>query len=338
MFLGGRWREIRATQHGPGSGPGLPEELHPLMSEMVGLLKHRKWSKAITLGRKIVAKAPDSPVALHNLGSALRFSKRRREAEELFQRAMASDPGYLYAPAALIMMRLEEGDRKGAEEVLKKVELKGPLDPDAYAFYLLAQAELASAKGDPESAARAWHIAEKVAPEHPGVIESRKSGLRNLAEGIAGLFEQARRRGEKKRSRLLPPNPTVADALSGLTGEEIRMRAQGLRLPRLGGLKKEELRARVLDAVKSHEVIRAAARKLEVEEREVLKSILSKAPISYQEYMKSHSPPDDGPIALELPIHRLADHGFVAIGTIGRELSIVIPTELRPALEAEFGE
>jgi tetratricopeptide (TPR) repeat protein len=329
---------VRATQHGPGPGPRFPEELHPLMSEMVGLLKDHEWTKAAALGRKIVAKAPDSPVALHNLGSALRFGRKRREAEELFRKAMELDPGYLYSPAALIRMKLEDGDREGAKAVLKQVELKGALDPDAYALYLLAQAELASADGDAESAARAWRLAEKIAPDHPGVAESRHSGVRNLAEGIAGLFENSRRRREKKLRRLLPANPTVLDVLTGLSGEEIRKKAQGLRLPRLGGLKKEELRARVLEAVRSPDIVRAAVRKLEYEERDALRAIVrSGGPVSYEDYMKTHSPPDDGPIPADLPLHRLADLGFVAIGTIGRGIAIVIPTDLRPALEAELG-
>jgi tetratricopeptide (TPR) repeat protein len=285
-----------------------------------------------------VAKAPNSPVALHNLGSALRFGKRRREAEELFLRAMASDPGYLYSPAALIMMKLEDGKIEEAKAVLKQVELKGALDSDAYALYLLAQAELASADGDPESAARAWRLAEKIAPDHPGVVESRHSGVRNLAEGTAGLFEDTRRRREKKLRRLLPANPTVADVLSGLSGEEIRKRAQGLRLPRLGGLKKEELRARVLEAVKGSDLVRAAVRKLEFVEREALRAIVrSGGPVSYEDYMKTHSPPDEGPIPSDLPVHRLAEFGFVAIGQIGRGIAIVIPTDLRPAIEAELG-
>jgi tetratricopeptide (TPR) repeat protein len=338
MHLGGRWREVRATQHGPGPGPALQEELHPLMSEMVGLLKNRLWSKAAALGRKIVAKAPDSPVALHNLGSALRFGKRRREAEELFRRAMASDPSYLYSPAALIMMNLEDGKIEEAKAVLKQVELKGALDPDAYALYLLAQAELASADGDAESAARAWRLAEKIAPDHPGVAESRKSGYRNLAEGVAGLFEDARSRREKKLRRLLPANPTVADVLAGLSGEEIRKRAQGLRLPRLGGLKKEEMKNRVLEAVKSPDLVRAAVRQLEFEEREALRAIVrSGGPVSYEDYVKTPSPADEGPIPLDLPVHRLADLGFVAIGQIGRGIAIVIPSDLRPAIEAELG-
>jgi len=342
MWLGGEWRDIAATRQEltAESAKPLAEDLRPMMSEMLVLMRSRKWAKAERLGRRIVERAPDSSQALHNLAMALRFQKKRVEAEELLQRVMTNDPGYLFAPAALSTMKLEDGKLEEARAALRSVTLGEKVDPGGYVTFLLAQAEVAVLEHDFDVAMRSWRTAEDFAPDHPGVIASRTSLSRRLAEKAMSAAVRVRERKKQKQSRLLSANPTMEDVWGEATMAELREAARALRLPRLSGLKKEALRFRVQQAFQDPDRVRMLVAALEPEEQEELRKIAAAGgPVSYDGYLKEHPRPniETPSFFWSPPVDRLAKIGLVAIGIVGREAAIVIPAGLKPAIESGLG-
>jgi tetratricopeptide (TPR) repeat protein len=339
MWLGGEWREIKPVRQELTIEAARPlvEELRPKMSKMLRLIKSRKWSEAERLGREIVDRAPESPQALHNLAMALRYGGKRSEAEEILRRLMTSDPGYLYAPAALATMKLEDGKLEEAQSALRSVELREKVDPGGYVTYLLAQAEVAVREDDFESAMRSWRAAEDLAPDHPAVIESRNNPVRWLTELRQNSAKRARDRMTRKQNRLLSADPTAEEIWSDATVGDLRTAAQALRLPRLSGLKKESLRRKVVEAFGDLERVRMLVSLLPPAQKEALRQIAAAGgPLPYGEHLKSWSRPlgEKPPATGASPVDRLAEVGLVAIGMVGHEVAIVIPSCLRSAIQS----
>lgn len=339
MWLGGEWRELKPVRQELAMEAARPlaEELRPKMSKMLRLIKSRKWSDAERLGREIVGRAPESSQALHNLAMALRYGGKRGEAEEVLRRVMAGDPGYLYAPAALAMMKLEDGKLEEAQSALRSVELREKVDPGGYVTYLLAQAEVAVREDDFESAMRSWRAAEDLAPDHPTVIESRNNPVRRLTELRQNSARRMQDRKIKKQNRLLSADPTVEEIWSDATVGDLRTAAEALRLPRLSGLKKEALRCKVVEAFGDPERVRMLVVSLPPAQKESLRKIAAAVgPVPYGEHLKTGSRPlgEKSSVIGAPPVDRLAEIGLVAIGMVGHEVAIVIPKCLRSAIQS----
>jgi Tfp pilus assembly protein PilF/predicted AlkP superfamily pyrophosphatase or phosphodiesterase len=87
----------------------------------VGLLGDGKFVEAAAAFREALAKDPNEPTLMINLGIALRFAGERREAKRLFEKSFLSRDGRRTAGHQLAQLEMDDGDLEGAERILRSV-------------------------------------------------------------------------------------------------------------------------------------------------------------------------------------------------------------------------
>jgi len=339
VWLRGRWNEIRPARLEVTTeiGSAAPEELRESMGRLVEALRAEDWKRAEGLGCEIVEKAPRCAQALHNLAMALLGQGREPEGEDLLRRAIAADPAYLFAPAGLVRLLLKRDRAAEARAVLKGVRLPGQAHPEGYVAYLLAQAEVALVEGDFEAAARAWGMAERIAPQHPAIPEIGRDGLRRLVENLAKSEERRRQALMRQRARLLPPDAGLEDCLADRTLGQLREIAATLGLGADAAVKKKELLERLVTALEDPEVIRWTIRSLPEAAREGLRHVRAMGwACAHDDFSRAYGREDSGEGGAASPLALLRASGLLAEGTVGGRPSVLIPAEVRPTLEREF--
>jgi tetratricopeptide (TPR) repeat protein len=208
----GAWNEVQTCRIEVTTEPlyPLPEDLREDMDRFLESLRGRDWAAAEALGRSLLARAPDFPPLLHNLAQAFRAQGRREEAKALLRRALEIDPAYLFAPAALALMDLEQGRLAEARAVLAGVEMPSRAHADAFACFHLAQVEVALAEGNFEGAAAALSIVEdlrkRTGSALPGIGGWKARWIRLMA-GKARRQQECDRGGRRGAPRGLHPPP-----------------------------------------------------------------------------------------------------------------------------------
>ncbi len=241
-------------------------------------------------------------------------------------------------------MKLGEVKVAEAREILKAVKFSDQIHPVGHLLFLIVQAKVATMEGDFEEAARCWRIAEEIDPDHPAVEESRQSLARHLTERAAGLLERGRERLERQRRRLLSRRPSLEECLEGHTVAQLQDMGRALGIERVTGIRKEELAARIVVALRNADAMRAHIRALPKEALSALRQVWASGDtMSYDRFTQAYGPtsgkgPPEGPRGLDdrAPLDLLTDLGLVAVGTVGDRVSVLIPPELRVAADAEF--
>ncbi|HVE11811.1 MAG TPA: tetratricopeptide repeat protein, partial [Elusimicrobiota bacterium] len=104
--------------------------------------RKRIWRDEASLYRAGVAEAPRSPRMLSGLGTVLDREGRRREARDLYRRALESDPGHALAAYDMGKSFFEEGDLRSARAWFSQLERGSLADPDTFCFLgLIAEKE-----------------------------------------------------------------------------------------------------------------------------------------------------------------------------------------------------
>jgi tetratricopeptide (TPR) repeat protein len=147
----------------------IPAGLEDAMGELVEALRAKDWSRAERIGRGLVEKAPDCPMALNNLATAVHGRGRREEAEALLRKAMDLDPSYLFAAASLISFLLASGRAEEAREVLKKAVVPPKVHPDAYVSYLIACSNVACTLLEFDGAMNVLKMAKDIDPDSEAI-------------------------------------------------------------------------------------------------------------------------------------------------------------------------
>jgi len=155
IWRSGEWTTVECTkvEITEEAATPVPAHVEKLAEEVVSTLHSGDHVRAELRGRALVARAPDYPAAHQNLAVALYAQGKTEEAEAHLRRAMEMDPQYLFAPAALARIRLQQHRIAEAREILRSTELPPRIHPDAYAVFLSAQKEVALAEGKTEAAA-----------------------------------------------------------------------------------------------------------------------------------------------------------------------------------------
>ena len=153
-----------------------PKDMLPLYEDLVtarDLVAAGEIERALSLVRSVVARAPDDPTALHQLGELLAVTGETRRAEEALRRAFEISPrpelGALLAQVLMEMGKLAEADALLDQAVA--------LDPLHGAVWV-ARGDLMVFSGQLESAQIAYRRAIEVDPYRAaGVARSRLQAL-----------------------------------------------------------------------------------------------------------------------------------------------------------------
>jgi tetratricopeptide (TPR) repeat protein len=106
--------------------PCHPDALHNLA--LIALL-NQDLSTAERYENEALTCRPDLVQAVNGLGVIERAKGNLEEALDLFEQAIAMDPGYLEARKNLILTALDLGNRKKAEVHTRRLRILAPKDP-----------------------------------------------------------------------------------------------------------------------------------------------------------------------------------------------------------------
>jgi len=152
-----------------------------------------------------------------------------------------------------------------------------------------------------------------------------------VARGLSMFEGYARRAEERKRRRLLPAHPGMADLVAAHSVEDLRRLGKELGLSKLAG-RREAVEARVLKALRDVDRTRARLEALPGELREPLRKLRqSGGSMPYDDFTRTFDPPKKEPGSPSV-LSRLEKLGVVLIGTIGGRPSVALPSELGPLL------
>ncbi|MEA2735541.1 MAG: protein O-mannosyl-transferase, partial [Humisphaera sp.] len=152
------------------------------------------WADSELLFARVVAIAPDNPIAQFNLGNAYAHKRRFDEAIGCYQRAIELDPGYVGTYNALGMAQLGKNDRAAALAAFREAIRLDPDNADVHnriGSILILENDLAGAERhvqealrlEPRYAAALYNLA---------LIERRRG---NTAEAERRLNESIRLNG-----------------------------------------------------------------------------------------------------------------------------------------------
>jgi tetratricopeptide (TPR) repeat protein len=337
VWLKGHWQTIHAKriEINPDIASTLPEEAQAPMGDFLEAARAEDWARAEALGRGIVETAPRHPQALYNFAVSLLKQGRESEGEELLRRAIEVDRTYLFAAATLARVLLGRGRTTEARAVLRSVEQPDKAHPDGYALFLLAQAEASLFEGNFELAVGAWQSAEKLAPDHTGVRAAMEGWARRVAEHAAAA-EARRMVLERHRTRLLPRDAGVEACLADRTLGQLREMAYAAGLDGLSRVGKSSLLERVSSVFRDRGLVRALVQSLPERAKNALRHVRAAGWVcAYDEFTRMYGSDEYGDGA-PAPLALLRTSGLVAEGTVGGLPSVVIPREVRPALDQAF--
>jgi len=140
-----------------------PENLQIRFNRACALRAMGRNAAAAAEYEAVLAKRPDHPLTLNNLGVIRQDEGRRAEAADLFRRALAAQPGYCDAHANLGSVLMDMGDAEGARAAYTRVLAQDP----AHVAALYGMAVVKDETDRYDAALEALDQALAVQPDHP---------------------------------------------------------------------------------------------------------------------------------------------------------------------------
>jgi tetratricopeptide (TPR) repeat protein len=336
LWRSGEWTEVRCArlEITDEVASAAPSWVMDSAKEIVDAMRSGDHARAEKKGRELAARAPDVPMVLHNLAAALEAQGKLEEAEGLLRRVMEIDPRYVFAPAGLAMIRLQQGRVKEARQVLVSVALPERLHPQAFAYWLSAQAQVALAEGNLDGAATSYDLLRQL-PGEDGAGEMPGIAGRLLA-GFKSLLEARRKRRDRSRRRLLTPDAGMRACLEDYPREQLDGVAAALGLAGVALLRKGMLLDHVAAWLGEPSNVLSRVGSLPAAASEALRDVLGHGGVlAYADFTRRHgSDESDGDWwrTPETPLGRLKVLGLLVEGTVGGRESVIVPAEVRTAL------
>jgi hypothetical protein len=232
------------------------------------------------------------------------------------------------------MIRLQQGRVKEARQVLVSVALPERLHPQAFAYWLSAQAQVALAEGNLDGAATSYDLLRQL-PGEDGAGEMPGIAGRLLA-GFKSLLEARRKRRDRSRRRLLTPDAGMRACLEDYPREQLDGVAAALGLAGVALLRKGMLLDHVAAWLGEPSNVLSRVGSLPAAASEALRDVLGHGGVlAYADFTRRHgSDESDGDWwrTPETPLGRLKVLGLLVEGTVGGRESVIVPAEVRTAL------
>jgi tetratricopeptide (TPR) repeat protein len=353
-WLDGEWREVELS-------------LHEAPDEMVRESNYAP-RVIITLNRAMTAQAngdveraeelfgrvleldPNVKEAYNNLGAIYARREEHEQAKEMFGKAVEIDPLYLFPRVNLINYLLDEERVGEAEELLKPLSEASGLYPHESALLDFTRARVLVSQAKYNSAKQVLGRALETKPDY--------EPAQDLLEWIEGMgvwgdldigwsegswWEEQWERDlawrERLQGKLSTLEPTLAEALPLYTKDALTETARYVIW--VGGwsqLRKAELVDAIIEALTKKDYLPWIVARLSEEEKEALRTVLARGgamgwedfdacygnDLDESRYWQWHPP--------ETVMGRLRLHGFLVEATVGDELYVVVPVDLREDL------
>jgi tetratricopeptide (TPR) repeat protein len=360
-WLDGEWREIELRIYeGPDEmfresdyAPRVIDELN------WALIAYQRGNteRAEALFERVLELDPNVKEACNNLGTIYAQREEHERARELFRKAVEIDPQYLYPCVNLINYLLDEERLDEAEELLKPFSEGVDLYPHESALLDFTRARVLVKRHDYVRARPFLDSALEAQPDYEpaqGLLEWIESlgtwgeMISGWAEGTSSWWEQQRERDRAWRERLQGKlgtlEPTLDEALPLYTKEALTGMAREV-MPWGGwsALRKAELIDALTEALTNRGNLQHIVEGLTREEQEALRAVSSLGgqtawedfdarygnDLEESRYWQWHTP--------ETTMGQLRLRGFLVEATVGDELYIVVPMDLREKLREVLG-
>ena len=141
---------------------GLPDDLQELLDQSIEDLNANRVPQAEAALTAILARIPDHPIALGNLGAIYARQGRIEECQSHLRQVIAVHPDYLFARANLAALLIEDGELDEAKALLDGLMQRPRLYIQEYFALYGVLAMLSRARGDEKGAARLMRTLEQV--------------------------------------------------------------------------------------------------------------------------------------------------------------------------------
>jgi len=160
----------------------MPRQAENLLLQFHTILNSGNMEKAEALIHKANAIAPNVPTLQYNLSAVLMMQNKHKEGETLLRQIAEKHPDYLFARTGMARLEIKAGNLEEARNWLTPLLEQPRFHISEFASLAMAQAELAVAEKQPESA-RSWmQMWEEADPDNPNIAafkrELRLKGLR----------------------------------------------------------------------------------------------------------------------------------------------------------------
>jgi tetratricopeptide (TPR) repeat protein len=352
VWGGGEWREVQVRQYEISDEPESPytPEVAELLDQALHVFQQDDQERAEQLFRRALALDPRAKEAYNNLGAIYAHRGEHERAREMFQAALEIDPTYVFPRGNLASYLLDEDDVAGAEAMLAPLVDVTRLRPQEMAYYSYIQARLLIQQEKYDVARRTLQAAVQISPDYEPAQNLLSRLERNISrqKNWESFMKQQQKRDQAKRARLQAKistsEPGLSDVLSAYSKDALTEMARVV-LPWGGwsGLRKAELIQRIVAGLDDRDILERVVDNLNDDERAALRQVLASGgnmlwcdfdarygnDLEESPYWQWHEP--------ETTMGRLRLRGLLAEATVDGELLIVVPSELRPALQDILG-
>ena len=341
--------EVRKTILDPGHFQQYDTTVFNLLEAGYQALEEGRRDDAREAFQRALEHDPQVKEAYNNLATFAMQEGRVHEAKALLNKALEIDPNYLVARTNLAQLFVREGRIDKAEAILKPIAQQPPSHPFEVAALARAQAHILIEKAE---YVKAEALLEKAVEAYPRYIAAQQdlNSLRKrkfpdwsleLTERFQkGWMRDALRYRKRQQKKLTNPHPTLAEALSIYTKDQLK--AMGWHIApegRWSQLRKQELLDLLVERMKQPETLERLLDSLTPYERHAFADVLAQGGVmdwdafndaygndfTDSPYWEYHEP--------QTPMGRLRIRGLLVEARDGDRLVISIPMELREMVQ-----
>jgi tetratricopeptide (TPR) repeat protein len=351
VWVQGEWRSIQVRAHeiSEQARPERDSQTADLLRRGEQALQANDDHQAEQLFRRALEHDPRATEALNNLGTLYARRGDHSQAKEMFSAALELDPDYVFARCNLVAYLLNDKNLEAAEEMLRPLADRAHFRPREIAYYSYLQARLHAEREDYDAARDALETALQIAPDFELAqrMLARMEMVLSYKQTSESFFERAykqdRARRRRLQARLSTRAPRLAEALP-LYSREVLASMAKLVWPhgRWSGLRKAELLAELVETFRRPEAIDQIVASLDEADRTALRYVLALGgqmpwtdfdaqfgnDLGESRYWHWHEP--------KTTMGRLRRRGLLVETTVGAELLVAIPLELRQPLASRL--
>jgi tetratricopeptide (TPR) repeat protein len=343
MWIDGQQRTIRLTKQEISEEfvPDYPQKAADLYQEALAAHRNGLFDDAERLYEAMLKIAPNAKEAYNNLATMYYERGERERANALLDKALEIDPLYPFPVCARALQALARDDVEAAKAWLQPLQEVRQWHPLGFAFFQKTMARVAIAEKDYKAARNHLEMAEQLS-EDPEI--SKMLASLTIMDGVSGFGDWWRERADAYRSRRqkapLASDPTLEECFRLLTRGDMTGIRRSLGLGGASTLKKGELGAYLMDALRDEVFLAGVVGELNNAERVALEGLLDHGGVmDWQAFSTAHG--DDLGESPYLEYHaeemrtvmgRLRARGILFEGTAQDGLIVAVPRELRSPL------
>jgi tetratricopeptide (TPR) repeat protein len=343
MWIDGQQQTIRLTKQEISEEfrPDYPQKAADLYDQALDAQRSGRLDDAERLYEATLKVAPNFKEACNNLATIYYQRGEDDRADAYLVQALQIDPLYPFPVCGRALQALARDDVEGAKAWLQPLHEVRQWHPLGFVFFQKTLARVAIAEKDYKAARQHLEMAQQFG-EDPDIGKMLAS--LTILDGLHGFGDWWRDRADNYRRRRqkapLASDPTLEECFSLLTKGDMTGIRRTLRLGSVSSLKKGELGAYLMGALRDEDFLSGVIDELNDAARAALEDLLDHGGVmDWQAFSAAHG--DDLGESPYLEYHaeemktvmgRLRTRGLLFEGTADGRLIVAIPRELRPLL------